>query len=114
MVLAYPRTGSTVKPVGSTELAAQSSAEAGVRERDWLVPASVMTACLGLAALLLMPVAGYDQIPDYLSRFLNWMYYMCSGGMLLLVLYMVRLWRAGVKSPIAHLKVNLRTGSRLL
>ncbi|MEW9807985.1 phosphatase PAP2 family protein [Mesorhizobium sp. ZMM04-5] len=113
MVLPYARTGSSVKPVDPIELVAQSSVEAGVRERDWLVPATVMTAGLGLAALLLMPVAGYDQIPDYFSRFLHWMYFMFFGGMLLLILYMVRLWRAGVKSPIAHLKANLLTGSGL-
>ena len=44
-----------------------------LRERDWLIPSAVMTAMLGLAALLLMPVAGYDHIPPYFSRFINWM-----------------------------------------
>jgi hypothetical protein len=74
------------------------------REQDWLVPAAVMTAGLGLAALLLMPFAGYDHIPDYFSRFLNWMYYMLFGGLLWLLITVVRLRKAGVESPIAELQ----------
>lgn len=102
-----------MKPADPTEFAEQ--ADAGARERDWLIPASVMTAGLGLAALLLMPAAGYTQAPDYFSRFLNWMDYMFVGGMLALLVAIVRLWRAGIESPIAHLKaVLLNRGAFLL
>ena len=51
----------------------------------------MLTAGLGLAATLLMPIAGYQAIPPYFSRFLNWMYYMFFGGLLVLFLYMIRL-----------------------
>jgi len=85
-----------------------------LRERDWLIPASAMTAGLGLAALLLMPVAGYDQIPDYFSRFLNWLNFMFVGVVILAVIQMVRLKKAGISSPIAHLKAILLEKSTFL
>ena len=73
------------------------------RERDWLIPSAAMTAGLGLAALLLMPIAGYTEIPAYFSRFLNWMYYMLFGGLLWLLITVVKLRKEGVESPIAAL-----------
>lgn len=84
------------------------------RERDWLIPSAVMTAGLGLAALLLMPLAGYSHIPDYFSRFLNWVYFMSWGAILLLILQVIRAWRAGIEHPIAHLKANFLAKSSLL
>ena len=84
------------------------------RERDWLVPASVMTAGLGLVALLLMPVAGYDHIPDYFSRFLNWMNFMFIGVVMVAAVQLVRLRRAGVEAPLAHLKRQLVARSSYL
>jgi hypothetical protein len=84
------------------------------RERDWLIPSAIMTAGLGLAALLLMPVAGYDQVPDYFTRFLNWMHYMFFGGLLLLMWQVLKLMRAGVSHPFAHLKANVLAKSSLL
>lgn len=73
-------------------------------DRDWFIPSAVMTAGLGLAALLLMHVAGYETIPPYFTRFVNWMSYMFFGTMLLLIVQVIKLWRAGVRRPIAHLR----------
>jgi hypothetical protein len=78
-----------------------------VRERDWLIPSAVMTAGLGLAALLLMPIAGYSHIPDYFSRFLNWLDFMFVGVVLLAIVHFVRLRRAGVEAPLSHLRQQL-------
>ncbi len=75
-----------------------------VREREWLIPSAIMTALLGLAALLLMPLAGYSEIPPYFGRFINWMNYALFGAMLLLMWHVIRLHRAGVDKPIAHLR----------
>ena len=75
------------------------------RERDWLVPAALMTAGLGLAALLLMPVAGYHHIPPYFSRFINWLDFMFIGLVILAAVQLYRFKRAGIASPFAHLKV---------
>ena len=88
--------------------------EANQRERDWLIPSAVMTAGLGLAALLLMRQAGYHHIPDYFSRFLNWVYFMGWGAILLLIVQVIRAWRAGIEHPIAHLKANFAAKSSLL
>jgi hypothetical protein len=79
-------------------------AAAAGRERDWLIPSAVMTAGLGVAALLLMPVAGYHQIPNYFDRFLNWMNYIMIGGLLLLMWQVLKLYRTGVERPLAELK----------
>jgi hypothetical protein len=92
-----------VKPADPTEFA---DVGAGLRERDWLIPASVMTAGLGLAALLLMPVAGYEHIPPYFSRFLNWMDYMLVGGLLFLMWQVLELHREGIEHPLVELKVR--------
>ncbi len=75
-----------------------------LRERDWLIPSAAMTAMLGLAALLLMPIAGYDHIPDYFSRFLNWLNFMAAGVIFIAIVQLTRLRKAGVEQPIAHLK----------
>jgi hypothetical protein len=80
---------------------------AASREREWLIPSAAMTAGLGIAALLLMPVAGYHQFPDYFSRFLGWMHYMLVGGLLWLFVTVLKLHRSGVESPIAHLTKQL-------
>jgi hypothetical protein len=76
------------------------------RERDWLVPSAIMTSLLGLAALMLMPVAGYTEIPPYFSRFVGWLNYMAAGGIFLLLVQMVRLRKAGEERPIAALKAK--------
>jgi len=79
------------------------------RERDWFVPSAVMTVGLGLAALLLMPVAGYHEIPPYFGRFINWMDYALLGATILLGLQAIKLKRAGIEHPIAHLKRRFLT-----
>lgn len=103
-----------MKPVDPTEFAARGGAGAGARERDWLVPASVMTAGLGLAALLLMPVAGYQQIPDYFSRFLNWLNFMFIGVVVVAAVQLARLRKAGVQAPLTHLKQQFATRSNYI
>ena len=75
-----------------------------MRERDWLIPGAALTAMLGAAALLLMPIAGYQHIPPYFGRFLKWMNYMVVGGLLVLMWQVVKLRLAGVERPIANLK----------
>jgi hypothetical protein len=77
---------------------------AAIRERDWLVPSACLTAGLGLVALLLMPVAGYHQIPPYFRHFINWMDYALFGAGILLMIHVIKLRRAGVERPIAQLK----------
>ena len=77
-----------------------------VLERDWLVPSAIMTALLGLTALLLMPVAGYHEFPPYFSHFINWMDYAVFGAGIILAVYVVKLQRTGVERPIAHLKAQ--------
>ena len=85
----------------------QASADA-TRERDWLIPSALMTAGLGLAAVLLMPVAGYDHVPPYFSRFVGWLNYSAVGGIFLALVHLVRLRKAGVASPVEHLKAQFR------
>jgi hypothetical protein len=99
-----------VKPADPTEFVA----DAGPRERDWLIPASLMTAGLGLAALLLMRQAGYDHIPDYFSRFLNWLNFMFIGVVAVAAVQLVRLRIAGVEAPLAHLKQQFQAKSHYL
>jgi hypothetical protein len=81
---------------------------AGRSEREWLVPSVAMTALLGVAAIVLMPAAGYTAPPPYFSRFLNWMVYCVIGAMLLLAAYVIRLMLTGFDQPAAHLKAQLR------
>ena len=78
------------------------------RERDWLIPSALMTALLGAAAVLLMPVAGYDHVPPYFSRFVGWLNYSAVGGIFLALVHLVRLRKAGVASPVEHLKAQFR------
>ena len=92
-----------MKPANPTEFAPA----AGPLERDWLIPSAAMTAGLGLAALLLMPIAGYSHIPDYFSRFLNWLYFMAWGAIFIAIVQLFRWWRAGIASPIEQLKQRL-------
>jgi hypothetical protein len=73
-------------------------------ERDWLIPSALMTAGLGLAALLLMPVAGYDEIPPYFGRLINWMHYGLFGAAILLAWHVLKMRRAGVEQPLAQLR----------
>ena len=75
-------------------------------EREWLIPCTVMTALLGVAAVALMPVAGYEHIPPYFSRFVNWMSWAVFGGLLLLAYHVLKLWRAGVEEPTAFLRTR--------
>jgi hypothetical protein len=86
---------------------ADATAQA-TRERDWLIPSAVMTAALGAAAVLLMPVAGYDHVPPYFSRFVGWLNYSAVGGIFLALVHLVRLRKAGVESPVEHLKARFR------
>lgn len=78
------------------------------RERDWLMPAAVMTAGLGLAALLLMPLAGYDHIPDYFSRFLNWLNFMAVGVIFWTIVQVHRLRKDGVDHPFGAIRARFR------
>lgn len=77
------------------------------QERNWLIPSAVLTAMLGLAAFLLMPFAGYDEIPAYFSRFLNWLKYMLVGAIFLLLQQMIGLRKAGEEDPLGALKSKL-------
>lgn len=76
------------------------------RERDWLIPSAALTAMLGAAAILLMPVAGYDHVPPYFSRFVGWLNYSAVGAIFLALVHLVRLRKAGVESPVEHLKAQ--------
>lgn len=75
-------------------------------EREWLIPCAIMTALLGVAAVTLMPVAGYEQVPPYFARFLNWVTWAIFGALLLLAYQVLQLWREGVAEPTAHLKAR--------
>lgn len=77
-------------------------------EREWLIPCAVMTALLGAAAVALMPVAGYENVPPYFSRFVNWMSWSVFGALLLLAYQVLKLWREGVEHPTAHLKARFQ------
>jgi hypothetical protein len=75
-------------------------------EREWFIPSLMLTAGLGIAAALLMPVAGYDGVPPYFGKFVLWVNYAVPCG---IVLFAVRVWKlrtAGVASPIAHLRAQ--------
>ena len=78
------------------------------RERDWLIPSAAMTAGLGLAALLLMPLAGYDHIPDYFGRFINWLNFMFAGVIFWMIVQLHRLRKAGVESPISEIVARFK------
>jgi hypothetical protein len=86
---------------------AEAAAEA-TRERDWLIPSALMTAGLGAAAVLLMPVAGYDHVPPYFSRFVGWLNYSMVGGIFLALVHLIRLRKAGVESPVEHMKAQFK------
>lgn len=75
---------------------------------DWLVPSAIMTAGLGLAAVLLMPAAGYSKVPPYFGRFVTWMIYAGFAAAFLFCLYVLRLWKSGVADPVAFLKSRMR------
>ncbi len=66
-----------------------------------------MTAMLGAVALILMPVAGYDEIPPYFGRFIGLMNFAFVGGIALLLVQLIKMKKAGVEEPIAHLKQRL-------
>ena len=84
------------------------------RERHWLIPSALMTGLLGLAALLLMPLAGYDEIPPYFGRFVNFMNVVFAGAIFLMAVQLFRMWKAGVTEPVAHLKAQLRSKKAVL
>ena len=79
-----------------------------VPDRDWLIPSATMTAGLGLAAVLLMPAAGYSDVPPYFSRFVTWMVYAFYAAAFLLCVHILKLWKAGVASPASHLRARFR------
>lgn len=80
------------------------AAASGSSEREWLVPCAVMTMMLGVAAVALMPAAGFATPPPYFIRLVNWLVVALFGALILLLLHVGRLRRAGVERPIAHLK----------
>jgi hypothetical protein len=75
-------------------------------EREWLIPSAMLTAGLGIAAALLMPLAGYDGVPPYLGKFLLWVKYAVACGIVLVAAKVWKLRSAGVESPIAHLRTQ--------
>jgi len=77
------------------------------RERDWFVPSAIMTTGLGLAALLLMPVAGYHEIPPYFGRFINWMLSFVYGVLFIMIFFLIRLMMRRVESPLHELWRNI-------
>jgi hypothetical protein len=79
-----------------------------VPDRDWLIPSAAMTVGLGLAAVLLMPAAGYSDVPPYFGRFITWMVYAFYAAAFLLCVYILKLWKAGVGSPASYLKARFR------
>jgi hypothetical protein len=81
-------------------------------EREWLVPSAVMTAGLGLAALLLMPVAGFDEIPPYLPSLIHWVLSFLCGGVLIVCFYLARLMLRRVESPTRELIRNVTEHGR--
>ena len=75
-------------------------------EREWFIPSVVLTAGLGIAAALLMPLAGYHGVPPYFGKFVLWLKYAAACG---IVLFAVQVWKlraAGVASPIDHLRAQ--------
>ena len=86
----------------------QSPAGAGLNpEREWLVPSAILTAGLGLAALLLMPIAGYKHIPPYFGHFINWVKVFLFGGSFVAALFLVRRALRGAESPLRELWQNI-------
>jgi hypothetical protein len=81
-------------------------------DREWFVPCLVLTGLLGVAALLLMPVAGYDAPPPYLNSFLSWIQVSLYGAILIAVIYLVRLIRLGVENPLRQLCSNIIKNGR--
>lgn len=77
------------------------------QERDWFAPSATMTAGLGLVALMLMPFAGYDEIPPYFSHFINWMACGFFGATILFLVHVVKLQRAGIEQPLTHLRQGI-------
>ena len=75
-------------------------------EREWFIPSLLLTAGLGLAAALLMPLAGYDGIPPYFGKFILWMKYALVGAVVLLGARVWKLRAAGVASPLAHMRAQ--------
>lgn len=75
-------------------------------EREWFIPSLMLTAGLGIAAALLMPVAGYDGVPPYFGKFVLWVKYAVACGIVLLAARVWKLLADGVKSPIAHLRAK--------
>jgi hypothetical protein len=78
------------------------------RERDWLIPSAAMTAGLGLAALLLMPVAGYDHIPGLFQPLPQLAELHGSRPDFWTVVQVHKLRKAGVERPIAEIKLKFR------
>jgi len=89
-----------------------SVAASAVRERDWFVPSAVLTGLLGLAALLLMPVAGYSGIPPYLASFRSWLMVSLYGVICIVALYLGVLMIRGVESPLGQLRQRLADHGR--
>jgi len=97
---------SQLKPVGgggSMELQPELAHSQGRSESEWLVPSAAMTALLGVAAIALMPAAGYSAPPPYFSRFLVWLWWAMFGALVLLVIKVVQMYLAGIEHPVAHL-----------
>lgn len=102
---------SQLRPVsggGSMELRPDLARAQDRTESEWLVPSALMTALLGVAAIVLMPAAGYSAPPPYFSRFLVWVWWAMFGGLILLVIKVAQMYVAGVEHPLAYLKAWFR------
>ena len=81
-------------------------------EREWLVPSAILTAGLGLAALLLMPLAGYKHIPPYFGHFINWVKVFLFGGAFVTAVFLARQALTGAESPLRELWKNILQNGR--
>ncbi len=75
-----------------------------MEERDWFIPCTMLTLLLGLAALSLMPVAGYSGIPPYFNSFIGWLSYSLIGAWLFVVVKFIQLAIAREPQPIRALR----------
>ncbi len=79
--------------------------EAGsASQRDWLIPAVVMTGGLLAAAIALMPAAGYSGVPPYLAAFGGWMRLSLFGLVPVAAWQLYRLRKEGVAHPLSEMK----------
>jgi drug/metabolite transporter superfamily protein YnfA len=97
------------RPAGAVERAAtaigRGMTQAGSpSQRDWLIPSAAMTAGLMLAAIALMPAAGYSGMPPYLMAFARWVKLSAFGGVFIIGWLFWRMHREGVENPLSEMK----------